>query len=112
VSGKVLRVEMPGLSLYDLDLKVMRLRERGWYGANRSSLVRAVIASLDVDAVEIPPSTAPVLAVPVKAPVWRTLTCETCGGEFGSQSSTRRPKTCATCRREREAKRLKARYQP
>jgi len=110
---KVLQVAMPGLDMYDLDHKVMRLRERGWYGANRSALVRAVIASLDVEAVEIPKRGAPIVTpVPVKAPVWRTLICETCGGEFGSQSSTRRPKTCAACRREREAKRLKARYQP
>lgn len=111
--GPIVRVQMPGMSLYDLDHKVMRLRERGWYGANRSSLIRAAIASLDVDAVEIPKGGAPVSLPPVKRiATTRTIICEACGGEFASQSATRRPKTCATCRREREAKRLKARYQP
>ncbi len=91
-TGKALCISMPAMDLYDLDLKVLRLNERGWSGANRSALIRAAIASIDVEAVEIAEEVVPVRVVakpapPADAPVSRVLTCGACGGGFRSPST-------------------------
>lgn len=108
-AGKTLCISMPGMDLYDLDLKVLRLKERGWSSANRSALIRAAIASVDVEAVEIAEERIPlrIVAKP-EAPadaVRIAITCRACGKEFHSRSRTRLPVSCPDCRIAAEAKR-------
>jgi len=104
-AGKLVCLSMPEMDLYDLDHKVLRLRERGWTGANRSALIRAAVASIDVEAIEIveacdlaPIRVATKPAPPPEAPVSRILKCARCKGEFRSSSRTRVPARCVTCR--------------
>ena len=112
-TGKALCISMPAMDLYDLDLKVLRLKERGWSGAGRSALTRAASASIAVEAVEMAEERVPVRIVAKPNAPSETLrlviTCRVCGVEFGSSSRTRVPASCPECRRKAEAKRLKER---
>lgn len=106
--GPTPSVSMSEEELYALDVKVMRLAERGWINVTRSAFIRAAIAAVDPDRVIIPTRArpTPVVTLEMTAAVSIDLRCNDCGETFAAVCKTKRPTRCPECRRRWKAKRL------